>query len=171
MALLSSKMVPLGTPAPDFNLKGVDDQWHTLGSYAAEEVLVVVFMCNHCPYVQKIWDDLVGLEKSMPSEVQFVGINSNGGNAAYPEDSFEKMKEYASERGQEFPYLIDDTQTVGKAYDAQCTPDFFVYGPDRLLAYRGAFVGLSGAIESLLVGQEPSPQQEHSMGCSIKWNA
>ncbi len=169
MVLLSSKMVPLGTPAPDFKLQGIDEEWHALSSYEAP-VLVIVFMCNHCPYVQKIWDDLVTLEKRMPKEVEFVGINSNGGNPAYPEDSFEKMKEYAASRGQEFDYLIDDTQEVGKAYDAQCTPDIFVYGPHRQLAYRGAFSGLEAAIQALLKNEKPTEVQEHSMGCSIKWN-
>lgn len=164
-------MVPLGTPAPDFNLKGIDDAWHTLQDYSAAKVLVVVFMCNHCPYVQKIWDDLVALEKSQPDSVQFLGINSNGGNPNYPEDSFEKMKEYATEKGQDFPYLIDDEQMAGKAYDAQCTPDIFVYDEERRLAYRGAFSGLEGAIEALLHGENPTDAQEHSMGCSIKWNS
>ena len=103
---------------------------------------------GHDFYVQplslrpKIWDDLVALEKRMPEEVQFVGINANGANPDYPEDSFEKMKEYAVAKGQEFPYLYDETQSAAKAYDAQCTPDIFVYGPERLLAYRGAFEGL-----------------------------
>ncbi len=168
MVLLQSKMVPLGSPAPDFNLIGTDDRQHSLASYANKKVLVVIFMCNHCPYVQKIWPDLVALEKRMPEDVQFVGINSNA-NPAYPEDSFEKMKEYAAAKGQEFPYLYDETQEAAKAYDAQCTPDIFVYGQDRTLAYRGAFEGLEGAVESLLKGNEPAQQQVHSMGCSIKW--
>lgn len=170
MVLLSSKMVPLGTAAPDFRLKGIDEEWHSLDSYAAARVLVVVFMCNHCPYVQKIWADLVALEKKLPEEVQFVGINPNGGNPAYPEDSFEKMKEYASAKGQEFPYLMDEHQEVGKAYDAVCTPDFFVYDEARRLAYRGAFEGLEAAVQALLDGKKPAEQQVHSMGCSIKWN-
>ena len=156
MALLSSKMVPLGTPAPDFKLKGIDGDFHSLSSYSAAEVLVVVFMCNHCPYVQKIWDDLVALEKRMPDGVDFVGINSTGGNPAYPEDSFEKMKEYAAAKEQHFDYLMDETQTVGKAYDAQCTPDIFVYGKDRHLAYRGAFSCLEAAVHALLDGQKPT---------------
>lgn len=168
MVLLQSKMVPLGSPAPDFNLMGTDDKQHSLATYANKKVLVVIFMCNHCPYVQKIWPDLVELEKRMPEDVQFVGINSNA-NPAYPEDSFEKMKEYTAAKGQEFPYLYDETQEAAKAYDAQCTPDIFVYGEDRKLAYRGAFEGLEGAIESLLKGKEPAQQQVHSMGCSIKW--
>ena len=171
MALLHSSMVPLGTGAPSFNLLGIDDAMHTLDAYADKKVLVVIFMCNHCPYVQKIWDDLVALEKRMPEQVQFVGINSNA-NPAYPEDSFEKMKEYAKEKGQEFPYLYDADQTAAKAYNAQCTPDIFVYGEDRHLAYRGAFEGLEWAVDSLLEGKKPvlGGAQVPSMGCSIKWN-
>lgn len=168
MVLLQSSMVPLGTPAPEFNLLGTDDAMHSLASYSSKKVLAVIFMCNHCPYVQKIWDDLVALEKRMPEEVQFVGINSNA-NPAYPEDSFEKMKEYASQKGQEFPYLYDADQTAAKAYSAQCTPDIFVYGEERTLAYRGAFEGLEAAVTTLLEGKKPAEQQVHSMGCSIKW--
>lgn len=171
MVLLHSKMVPLGSEAPDFNLKGLDGEQHSLGEYARARVLVVIFMCNHCPYVQKIWSDLVALEQSLPPEVQFVGINSNGGNPAYPEDSFEKMKEYAQQKGQRFPYLYDQNQEAAKAYQAECTPDIFVYGTERRLAYRGAFEGLKSAIFALLEGQTPDQTQNHSMGCSIKWMA
>lgn len=171
MVLLHSKMVPLGSAAPDFNLKGLDGELHDMEEYAPAKVLVVIFMCNHCPYVQKIWPDLVALHAEMPPEVQFVGINSNGANPAYPEDSFEKMKEYAQERGQKFPYLYDAEQTAAKAYQAECTPDIFVYGADRTLAYRGAFEGLKPAIEALLADEVVPNEQTHSMGCSIKWAA
>ena len=169
MTLLSYSMVTLGTKAPDFSLMGIDGEQHSLAAYSDKKVWGIIFMCNHCPYVQKIWDDLVALEKRMPEEVQFLGINANAANSDYPEDSFEKMKEYAAEKGQEFPYLYDETQSVAKAYNAQCTPDIFVYGPDRLLIYRGAFEGLEGAVEALLKGETPSPKQTHSMGCSVKW--
>ncbi len=169
MVLLHSKMVPLGTPAPDFDLLGIDGERHTLADYARAKVLVVVFMCNHCPYVQKIWDDLVALDKASSAEVQFVGINPNGGNPAYPEDAFDKMKEYAAQKSQEFPYLLDENQEAGRAFEAECTPDFFVYDEARALAYRGAFEGLGSAIDALLKGQAPAQNQSHSMGCSIKW--
>jgi len=163
-------MVPLGSPAPNFDLMGIDGKQHSLATYADKKVLVVIFMCNHCPYVQKIWPDLVELEKRMPEEVQFVGINSNA-NPDYPEDSFEKMKEYTTAKGQEFPYLYDAEQSAAKAYDAQCTPDIFVYGEDRTLAYRGAFEGLEDAVQSLLQGKEITEElsASPSMGCSIKW--
>ena len=171
MVLLHSKMIPLGSPAPDFNLLGLDGEFHSLSEYARAKVLVVIFMCNHCPYVQKIWSELVELEARSPSEVQFVGINSNGSNPAYPDDSFEKMKEYAAEKGQKFPYLYDEKQEAAKAYQAECTPDFFVYGAQRKLAYRGAFDGVEPAIQALLKGEDPVQDQIHSMGCSIKWTA
>ena len=131
MALLHSSMVPLGSPAHDFHLKGIDGEMHSLVDYAEAKVLVLVFMCNHCPYVQAIWDDLVALEKRMPNEVRFLGINANA-NPDYPEDSFEKMKEYAKAKWQEFPYLYDENQEVAKAYDARCTPDIFVYDEDYI---------------------------------------
>ena len=168
MALLHSSMVPLGTPAHDFSCLGIDGKQYGLSSFAQADVLVVVFMCNHCPYVQAMWDDLVALAKAMPKEVAFVGINSNA-NPKYPEDSYEKMKEYAEARGQKFPYLYDEKQEVARAYDAQCTPDIFVYDADRFLAYRGAFAGLEPAIQALLK-KEPVPEAPASMGCSIKWN-
>lgn len=168
MVLLQSKMVPLGMPAPDFKLLGINGEFYSLETVAAAKVLVIIFMCNHCPYVQKIWDDLVALEKNMPESVQFLGINSNA-NQAYPEDSYEKMKEYALAKGQEFPYLYDETQETAKAYGAECTPDFFVYDAERLLAYRGAFDDIRSAVESLLEGKKPTDRQTFSMGCSIKW--
>ncbi len=171
MVLRYSKMIDLGTIAPDFCLMGIDGEQHTLADYSGARVLVMIFMCNHCPYVQKIWPDLIELAKKAPEGVQFLGINSNGGNPAYPEDSFEKMKEYATERGQSFPYLLDGEQTAARAYGAECTPDIFVYGADRKLAYRGAFEGVAPAIEALLKGQTPEESQVHSMGCSIKWVA
>jgi peroxiredoxin len=169
MVLLQSSMVPLGTQAPDFSLMGIDDKMHSLVDYDVAKVLVMIFMCNHCPYVQEIWDDLVALEESMSDEVQFIGVNSNA-NPNYPEDSFEKMKVYAEEKGQGFPYLYDEKQVVAKSYDAQCTPDFFVYDLSRELVYRGAFESLESAIEDLLNEKTPVEDQEVSMGCSIKWS-
>lgn len=168
MVLLQSSMVPLGTPAPDFNLMGVDDVMYDINNFDDKKVLVVIFMCNHCPYVQKIWPDLNGLVERSALEVQFVGINANA-NPNYPEDSFEKMKEYALKMGQNFPYLYDENQEVAKEYGAVCTPDFFVYDEDRNLAYRGHFDGVEAAVIDLLDGKRPSKDQRNSMGCSIKW--
>lgn len=167
MVLLSSRMLPLGSPAYDFKLQGIDDKWHTLQDYSEQSILVLIFMCNHCPYVQAIWDNLITLAKQ-ETEVQFVGINSNS-NPNYPEDSFEKMKEYAKEKDQTFPYLYDEHQEAAKAYGAECTPDFFVYGPERTLVYRGSFAGLENALKHLKQGEKVPEDQKPSMGCSIKW--
>lgn len=183
MSLTESASIPLGTPARDFNLVGIDDRRHTLDEYKNANLLVIIFMCNHCPYVQAIWDDLVRLEKVLRLRaVQFVGINSNDFQN-YPEDSFENMKKYAMQKGQDFPYLLDETQEVARRYGATCTPDIFVYKENRLLAYHGRFDNSAGllhdgqktsadlkkAIESLLSGETPPAGQKPSMGCNIKW--
>ncbi len=169
MVLTESKMLPLGSHASDFSLKGIDGLMHNLGEYSSAKVLVIVFMCNHCPYVQKVWPDMVDFVASLNKDVQFLGINSNA-NSNYPEDSFEKMSEYAKEKGQNFPYLYDENQEVAKAYGAVCTPDFFVYDSDRKLSYRGNFEGVKFAVTDLLSGKVPGENQKPSMGCSIKWN-
>lgn len=169
MVLTESKMLPLGSEANDFNLKGIDNKMHNLAEYSSAKIIVIVFMCNHCPYVQKIWPDMVSLVSSMPHDVQFIGINSNS-NSNYPEDSFEKMSIYAKEKGQNFPYLYDENQDVAKMYGAVCTPDFFVYDANRKLSYRGNFEGIKSAITDLLENKKPTESQKPSMGCSIKWN-
>mgnify|MGYP001566896507 FL=1 len=167
MALQYSKMIPLGSEAANFDLKGIDENTYSLKDFADKKILVIIFMCNHCPYVQKMWDDLVKLSNDF-SEAQFVGINSNA-NPNYPEDSFEKMKEYAAERKMVFPYLYDETQEVARAYSAQCTPDIYVFNSERKLVYRGAFEGVLPAIEALQKNQPVPGNQVQSMGCSIKW--
>lgn len=169
MVLLESKMVELASPAHDFSLMGIDDKIHHLHDYDDKKVLAIIFMCNHCPYVQKVWPDLVKLVSQTSQDVQFIGINANS-NQDYPEDSFEKMKEYAVNMGHNFPYLYDENQETARIYEAVCTPDIFVYDPDRKLAYRGAFEGLGAAINDLLNGRQVNPEQKFSIGCSIKWN-
>lgn len=181
MVLLESKKVEMGSPAPDFKLMGVDDREHTLAEYAGEKALVIVFMCNHCPYVQAQWGRLVALqEKYKDRRVQFVGINANY-NPDYPEDSFENMKKYYEKYGMNFPYLLDESQKVARAYNAQCTPDIFVYDARQKLAYHGRIDDnwkdggsatsheLDAALEALVKGERPGPDQKPSMGCSIKW--
>ncbi len=171
MTLLESKSISMGISAPDFSLKGVDDQMHSLLDFSDVEVLVVVFMCNHCPYVQAIWGGLVDLQTKFGNKnVQFVGINPNF-HPDYPEDSLEKMKEYHREYKMNFPYLIDESQEVAKAFGAECTPDIFVYNDEMKLSYHGRIEEeeLSEAIEVLLRGEVPSDDQNPSIGCSIKW--
>jgi peroxiredoxin len=181
MTLTYSEMIDLGSEAPGFNLPGIDGQDYTLESFDSAEVLVVVFMCNHCPYVQACIDRLCALQNDLEeSGVVFVGINSNDSDT-YEEDSFEKMEEYAEDWGMNFVYLKDATQKVAKAYNAVCTPDIFVYDKDRKLVYRGRIddqwqdedlvteEDLRYALEDIVEGKEVSVAQRPSMGCSIKW--
>jgi len=181
MALLESSSVALGSPAPSFQLRGVDDVVHTLEEYAQKAVLVTTFMCNHCPYVQACIDRLVSLQRDFEARgVQFLGINSNDA-FSYPEDSFEAMKIFSRERGMNFPYLVDEFQSTALAYGAVCTPDIFVYDQHRRLAYHGRIDDnwkdaslvrshdLRAALEALVSGERPDVVQKPSMGCSIKW--
>jgi len=182
MTLTESKMIPLGTQAPEFELQGIDGHIYTLEDFEEKDTLVIIFMCNHCPYVQAIWPRLVELEQSYNDDdsVQFVGINPND-VSSYPEDSYEKMKEYADKYNMTFPYLQDETQQTAIDYSAVCTPDFFVFDKERKLVYRGRFddagaspdagdsQDLKDTIDSLLEDEEVQSTQYPSMGCSIKW--
>jgi peroxiredoxin len=180
MVLLESLNIEMGAQIHDFDLKGVDDRNYSLADFADAKLLVIVFMCNHCPYVQAIWSRLVKLqEKFRDRGVQFVGINSNI-NPDYAEDSPEKMKEYAKEYEMNFPYLADTLQNTARVYMAQCTPDIFVYDDGRKLAYHGRIDDnwkdesavtkheLDEALTKILVGEKVD-EQKPAMGCSIKW--
>ena len=182
MVLLHSEMVPLGTKAYAFELRGIDGEMHSLKDYSDAKVLVIIFMCNHCPYVQGVWHRLNHLQSVYGSKgVQLIGINPNASNPDYPDDNFEEMKKAPKEFGMNFPYLIDEDQGIAKKYSAICTPDIFVYDESRKLAYRGQLDDnwqheeavtthdLQDAIRSLLHGDKPSEHQHPSMGCSIKW--
>ena len=175
---LTSSLIPLGTQAPDFALPDVSGATHRLADFTAP-VLVVAFLCNHCPYVKHIEVALGQLE---PAEsLDIVAICSNDAKG-YPDDAPAQLADQAARSGWRFPYLVDADQQVASAYGAVCTPDFFVYGPDRLLAYRGAFdestpgngmpvtgAALMQAIDLVASGQ-PVPEPHHpSMGCGIKW--
>ncbi len=181
MALLHSTMVPLGKPAADFQLPGTDGKIHALGDFADKKILVVVFMCNHCPYVKAVLQRLIDLQNDYQEKgVQLVGINSND-VARYQDDSMENMTALAREKKISFPYLLDETQEVARAYDAVCTPDIFVYGADRGLLYRGriddnwqepdkvAQKDLRRALDLIFDGKQVFAEQIPSMGCSIKW--
>lgn len=183
MALMYSKGMPLGTAAPDFSLPGIDDKTHTLGSYAAAKVLVVVFTCNHCPYAKACEGRLIAIQKDYAAKgVQLVAINPNNAQA-YPDDSFESMKRRASEKGFNFPYLHDESQSVARAYDAACTPDIFVFDGARKLTYNGRIDDnwqdeskvtrrdLRAALDATLQNQAMPFEVVASMGCSIKWKA
>lgn len=181
MALLSSNPGNLGSRIIDFNLRGTDGKYYSPGSFQSSKVLVLIFMCNHCPYVQAVIDRFVSLqEKYVLYGVQFIGINPND-TEFYPEDSFENMINFVKERKINFPYLADETQQTARDFDAVCTPDIYVYDSNRILKYRGRLDDnwkeeekiishdLDDAIKSILMGNEISKEQVPSMGCSIKW--
>jgi peroxiredoxin len=181
MALLNSQMVPLGTPAHDFNLPGVDGKNYSLDDFMEIYILVIIFMCNHCPYVKAVLQRLIDLQNQYSDgSVQLIGINSNDAEK-YPDDSMENMKKIAEEKKIPFPYLFDETQDIAKKYDAVCTPDIYVYGQERRLLYRGRIddnwenpeqvtqKDLLNAIEAILYYKEIDANQIPSMGCSIKW--
>jgi peroxiredoxin len=181
MALLESTMPPLGTPAHDFSLEGIDSKTHSLKSYSEKEIIVIIFMCNHCPYVKAVLKRIIALQNEFIDRgVQFIGINSNDATC-YPDDSLKNMKIIAKENDFSFPYLIDPSQKVAKSYDAVCTPDLYVYGKNRKLVYRGRIddnwedsekvtqQDLKLALENILSWEVITSKQIPSMGCSIKW--
>lgn len=181
MVLLESVNLEMGSEAIDFRLPATDEKFYELEDFADKRVLVIIFMCNHCPYVQAIWERLVNLKAKYENDgVEFVGINPNL-NPDYPEESFEKMKEYFKRYEMNFPYLQDATQEVAREYRAQCTPDIYVYDEQRRLAYHGRLddnwkdasavtkVDLDEAIGKILKNEPIVDKQYPAMGCSIKW--
>ena len=175
-------MLPLGTAAPDFKLPDTDGKWVSLADFRGKAALLVVFMCNHCPYVIHIRAGLAQLARDyLPRDVGMVGINAND-VANYPADSPVKMKDEVKRAGYIFPYLYDETQAVAKNYRAACTPDIFLFDKNQKLVYRGQFddsrpgngipvtgKDLRAALDAVLAGKPISPNQKASMGCNIKW--
>lgn len=183
MAATLSNMIELGTTAPGFSLYDtVSGKQVTLHNLKGKTATVIMFICNHCPYVKHINHELARLANDYMSKgVSFIGISSNDA-FNYPEDSPEKMKAVAQQVGYSFPYLYDETQEVAKAYEAACTPDFFVYDEFLMLRYRGQLDDsrpgnskpvtghdLRQALEAILQHKPVSPEQKPSIGCSIKW--
>lgn len=182
MALTPSSMLELGTKAPDFNLPDtVSGKILSLDELKSDIATVVVFICNHCPFVHHLNDKLVEVATVYQEKgIQFIAISSNN-VATHPQDAPEKMTETAKKLGYPFPYLYDETQKVAKAYKAECTPDFFVFDKDLKCAYRGRFdetrpnkgtptgKDLSDALDNLMTGEKVNPLQFPSMGCNIKW--
>jgi peroxiredoxin len=176
---VKSVLVPLGTPAPDFTLASVDGASYSLHDFG-KPALLVAFLCNHCPYVRHV-EAKLGEVVAGFHDLDVVGICGNDPEA-YPDDAPHRLREQAARAGWRFPYLVDETQDVTRAYHAACTPDFFLYGADRTLAYRGAMdhstpgngqplTGelLADAVTKVLA-HEPVPEPHTpSMGCSIKW--
>jgi peroxiredoxin len=175
-------MLPLGTAAPDFRLPDVGGNLVSLSDFSAAPALVVLFICNHCPYVKHIRAGLAqfGRDAQMRGAA-VVAINANDAER-YPEDNPENMKTEARTAGYPFPYLFDESQAAAKAYRAACTPDIFLFDKNRRLAYRGQFDGsrpggsapvtggdLRAALEAVLAGKSTPAPQIPSVGCNIKW--
>ena len=183
MAAVSSTMLALGTHAPEFVLPDtISGKELSLESLRSDLATVIMFICNHCPYVKHVNKELVRLANDYQSQgVAFVAISSNDVEA-YPADSPERMKEVATELGYPFPYLYDEDQSVARAYQAACTPDFYVFDGPMKLAYRGQLDGsrprndvpLTGedvraALDAILAGDPVPEEQRPSIGCNIKW--
>ena len=182
MARTESRMLQLGTHAPEFSLPDADGVQHKIDDGKA--AYLVMFICNHCPFVKHIREELAALGRDYAARnVGIYAINSNDA-ATYPDDSPAKMKEEAARWGYTFPYLVDADQAVAKAYDAACTPDFYLFDSGKTLVYRGQLddsrpgndVPVSGrdlrdAIEATLTGAKTAEQQRPSVGCNIKWKA
>ncbi len=191
MALTPSTMLALGTHAPDFALPDTEGQTVSLDDFKDARALLVMFICNHCPFVVHVADELARLAKDyQPKGIAVVAISSNDVES-HPGDSPEKMSAEKAKRGYTFPYLYDGSQSVAKAYTAACTPDFFLFDAQQKLAYRGQLddtrpvrissgnydsnqsaangADLRRALDALLVGESAPAEQKPSMGCNIKW--
>ena len=185
MALTPSAMLALGTRTPDFTLpEVVSGKSISLDSFTGKKALLVMFICRHCPYVQHIKEELARLGKDYSTrDAGIVAISSNDAKN-YPDDSPGNLKTMAQELGFTFPFCYDETQEVAKAYQAACTPDFFLYDKDRKLVYRGQLDDsrpgngkpvtgrdLRSALEAVLAGRPADPNQRPSVGCNIKWKS
>ena len=182
MAKTPSQMLPLGTPAPAFNLPDADGEMHALHDAEGSKACLVMFICNHCPFVKHVADELARIGRDYAGKgVAVFAINSNDVEK-YPDDGPAAMKKEAAARGYAFPYLLDADQSVAKAYQAACTPDFYLFDAERKLVYRGQLDGsrpgngipvdgrdLRRALDALLAGTDLPGEQVPSVGCNIKW--
>lgn len=179
--MIPQKKLSIGEPVPDFSLPGIDGATHALSAHRGDKkAIVVMFICNHCPYVQSYEDRLIAMQREYAGRgVQFLGINSND-DSRYPEDSFEEMVARAQMKGYNFPYLRDDTQETARAYHAVCTPEVFVVDQDLVLRYHGRIdddregenitsPDLRNALDALLEGRPVPVPETRAFGCSIKW--
>ncbi len=171
----------IGDKAIPFKLIGVDDQQHALSDYADKAAVAVIFSCNHCPYVRAWEDRMIQIQADYADKgVQLIAINANDATK-YPDDSFQKMKERAQEKGFNFPYLYDETQEVARAYGAERTPEVFLFDGEGILRYHGAIDDnyedpnavqhhyLRDALDAVLAGQDPPVTETPPVGCTIKW--
>lgn len=182
MAATESTMLELGTAAPDFELPTPSGNLVRLSDFDAAPALVVAFICNHCPFVQLIREELARFARECAArDVAMVAINAND-FANYDGDAPDKMQAEIDEFGYTFPYVYDETQEVAKAYRAACTPEFYLFDAERKLVYRGRFDAatpgngipvtgeeLRAATDALLAGEAPDPEQKPGIGCNIKW--
>lgn len=183
MSKTASKMVPLGTVAPEFHLKDTNSsEWFSYSDLKGEKGTLVIFMCNHCPFVRHVIEEIVMIANDYRVQgISIIAISSND-TSKYPEDSPELMTQFAFENKMEFPYLYDEKQEVAKEYDAACTPDFFLFDNQNKLVYRGQLddsrpgngiplsgTDLRGAIDGVIYNRIINPNQKPSLGCSIKW--
>jgi peroxiredoxin len=182
MVNVTSTMLPLGTPLPDFTLPDPDGVDHGTADVGDAPGVLVAFVCNHCPYVKHIAADLGPLAKQwQDAGLAILAVNANDASS-YPDDSPDRMREFAAANGWTFPYLVDESQAVALDYRAACTPDFFLFDRDRRLAYRGRLdasrpnsgVPVTGdelgeAIDAVLADRPVTGEQRPSMGCNIKW--
>ena len=181
MVLLKSEIsLKTNDNAPDFTLLGIDDKKHSLEDYTNHKGLLVVFMCNHCPYVKAKIDAIKEVHEKFSDNIALVGINSND-SIEYPDDSFESMKTVAKEKGMKFDYLVDETQEIAKKYGAVCTPDPFLFDSERKLIFHGRIDNAMNPLEiatektminniqKFLNGKKIEKSFNPSIGCSIKW--
>ncbi|MCH8274422.1 MAG: thioredoxin family protein [Armatimonadetes bacterium] len=182
MAATPSTMIALGTEAPDFSLPNVDGTTVSRDDFKEAKALLVIFVCNHCPFVVHVKDEIGRVARDYAGRgVALVAINANDVDE-YPQDSPDNMRMKAEEWGWTFPYLYDESQDVAKAYRAACTPDFFLFDAERRLAYRGQLddsrpgnaqpvngADLRRALDAVLAGEKPGEEQKASVGCNIKW--
>ena len=181
MALTKTPVCDFGKKAEDFKLKSIENKIITLNDVKGDKATLIMFICNHCPFVIHILDELISISEQYKDEISFIAISSND-VINYPQDAPSLMKKLAFEKKFSFPYLYDETQEVAKKYNAACTPDFFLYNNDRELVYRGQLddsrpgnnIPVTGndlrtAIVSLIQGNKQSINQKPSIGCNIKW--
>jgi peroxiredoxin len=181
MVLLESQVkLKAGDSAPDFDLLGIDDKKHNLSEYKKYQGILIIFMCNHCPYVKAKFEAFNELNEKFGDKIAIVGINSNY-STDYPEDSFENMKKTAKEKGLKFDYLVDETQEIAKKYGGMCTPDPYLFNKEGNLVFHGRIDNAMKPddtatektmiinIEKMLSNEKIEPDFDPSIGCSIKW--
>jgi thiol-disulfide isomerase/thioredoxin len=182
MARTPSNMVDLGSIAPNFNLiNTVDDKFISSDDCFSKKGTLIMFICNHCPFVIHVIDEIIKISNQYTNEIDFVAISSND-VINYPDDAPELMKKLATDKSFNFPYLYDENQDVAKAYDAACTPDFFLYNDEKKLIYRGQLddsrpgneksidgKDLRNALDCLIKNVKNNFPQKPSIGCNIKW--